>query len=181
MNETVAVWLEVLKDCRGEIEMRIRQRDNFAMQLIIAVGVVLTAGLHGVQYSYYLIPFFIPVISYYYSCQILYSYVMHDRLHEYIAFIVEPQIKRVANLDPEVRLWERQCEETALRRVQRDPGIRRAFFEQVPWVAAFFSMVLFCIAIEGHGGIGMHFYYGALKIRIATWASLFFCIIIGAL
>lgn len=176
-NESDFALIEVWKDCRSEIEMRIKQRDNFAMQFIIAVGVVLSAGLQNIPNSHFLIPWLMPLMSLYYSLQILYSYVMHDRLHDYVAYVIEPRIKHQSALGEDVRLWERECDERAIRSHQNTPGIRRSFFEAVPWLSAVFSGLLFLLFMPSRGGWSQHldFGSGSFLMVAGTYISLLFC------
>lgn len=177
MNGSGAVLIAMWERCRNEIEMRIKQRDNIALQYIIAVGTVLAVGLQNIPNSHYLIPWLIPPLSWYYSLQILYSYLMHDRLHYYIAYTLEPQIRREFAFADNLRLWERECDEISIMARQKVPGVRKPFFEKVPWFSTVFSALLFLLLMSGRGGVSMHFYLGSTVRVLCTIASVLFLIV----
>lgn len=117
----------IQSDIRGEVKQRIAQRDQYSVQLTIALAAVFAFAFsdHGTLRML----FAAPIASLYYTVLILYSYSIHDVLAEYLRDVVEPELARRSGV-PHLPGWE-----TYYVRHRR-PGIRREFFLYAHWVVA---------------------------------------------
>ena len=136
---------QIYSGCRGEIEMRITQRDNFAIQFIVAVGAVFTLGFLDFTYAPFLF-FILPLVTIFYTVQILYSYTIHDRLHKFLVSEIEPEIARQLNFSDEEKnkyCWESFCEMDSKQKGISTPGIRKGFFIKASFTMPTIAAVLF--------------------------------------
>lgn len=135
-------------DCRGEIEMRIQQRDNFSVQFIVAIGAVLSLALSDLSYAVYLL-LLMPAITIFYTMQILYSYSIHDRIHLYLVNVLEPEMRKILGYSPTELdgqpFWETYSNRQAKKRKLKAPGIRKGFYVKACCVMPFLSSVLFVL------------------------------------
>lgn len=139
--------METYKDCRSEIEMRIGQRDTFALQYIVAAGAVISLGLFDFAQSAYLF-FLLPFITLFFAVQIMYSYSIHDRLHDFISTHLEPEIAKTLGYSQSERqrlFWESYCEVDSLKKTLKTPGIRKGFFVKMSYLSPLISGALFIL------------------------------------
>ena len=139
---------QTYNDCRGEIEMRIQQRDNFSVQFIVAIGAVLSLALSDFSHAIYLL-FLMPAITMFYTMQILYSYSIHDRIHLYLVNVLEPEMRKILGYSAtELEgqpFWETHSNLQAKKRKLKAPGIRKGFYIKACLVMPFLSSVLFVL------------------------------------
>lgn len=143
--------IETHKAVRGEIEMRIGQRDTFAIQFLVSCGAIFTLGFLNFKFAPFLF-FLLPLVTLFFSVQILYSYTIHDRCHKFLVNEIEPAICQLLeyNNDEKSRyMWESYCEYESKRNSIRTPGIRRGFFEKISLAIPIISSILFfCVSYE---------------------------------
>jgi hypothetical protein len=120
------------EDVRSEIKMRITQRDNFAIQLITTLGLLCTLGFANEGFSQVLV--IAPLLSIYYTMQILYSYKLHDALAGYLRDILEPELSELCHIKLEHE-WESYYSGINV------PGIRRIFFLWSMWIVSSLSVI----------------------------------------
>lgn len=126
-------------DIRGEIKLRINQRDNFSIQLITMLGLLCSVGFANQGYNKVIL--IAPLITIYYTMQILYSYRLHDLLARYLREVLEPTLAGVCKTDPSHE-WERYYAKHAM------PGIRRAFFLWAMWVVCLGALTYLYFATD---------------------------------
>lgn len=120
----------VKQDIRGEIKQRITQRDNFAIQFIITVGVILAASLTNNRLHILIL---LPLASLYYCIQILYSYSIHAVLHKFLVEEIEPALTKLL-VTNELHEWEKYYKQQKnLRGKEYQPGIRKEFYYYTNW------------------------------------------------
>lgn len=148
MNEKKTDFLmETYKDCRSEVEMRITQRDTFAIQYIVSAGAVLSLGFLDFAQSAYLF-FLLPFITLFFTIQIMYSYSIHNRLHNFIYGYLEPELAKTLGYSQNERpklFWESFCETDSLKKTIKTPGIRQGFFVNMSYCAPFIAGILFML------------------------------------
>src|SRR5574344_1169954 len=136
-EKRLEVLLHTRNDCRQEIEMRISQRDTFGIQYLVSLGALIGFGLN-VDFKYASLLFLlIPLVSFYFTTQIIYSYSIHDRLHNFLVKHIEPEISKILELNDVEKiglLWESYCEFDSRRKSIKTPGIRKKFFEITSWI-----------------------------------------------
>jgi hypothetical protein len=96
------------QDARNEIIERIKERRSYSIQLGIALGAILFA-LKEQAFMPQLL-FITPVVSFYFTLQILSSYRVHNLRSFYLCKYIEPNLKRLCKndeaTDPPVPEWE---------------------------------------------------------------------------
>jgi hypothetical protein len=115
----------VREDVRNEIKMRMKQRGSFAIQLITML--VLLCAFAFAEKGYNQVLIVAPLLSVFYTMQILYSYRMHDVLARYLREILEPQLTALCKINP-AHEWQSYTFKTA------KSGILRVFFLWAMWV-----------------------------------------------
>lgn len=130
-NGAISRLEAITKDAWDEIRQRIQQRDNYSMQLSIALSAVLVAAFseHGSRKVLILAP----LVNIYFTTLILYSYRLHDILATYLREVVGPDVCFRAGIPP-WKEWENWYGLTT------KPGIRRTFFVTEMWVVIFLAM-----------------------------------------
>lgn len=127
-EEIVIAHLEKLRtDIRGEIKQRIKQRDRFSYQLVLALG-----ALVAVSFSEYGTPKVLiaaPLVTIYYTALILYSYKIHSAAAGYLRTVLEPQLAKLHGLSTDVE-WETYYKQLFV------PGIRHTFFLWMLWTVS---------------------------------------------
>lgn len=139
------VLLQMHNDGRHEIELRIQQRDSFAIQYIIAVSALFSIGFMDFTFSC-VVFLLIPLLSLFYSIQISYSYVIHRRLHKYISENIEPEIASILSMNPYERnnlLWESYCNVSSKENNIKTIGIRESFFKYSTIISSILGPILF--------------------------------------
>ncbi len=138
---------------RSEIEMRIGERDSFAIQFLASGGAALALGWLDFAFAPFLF-FLLPLITLFFSVQILYSYTIHDRCHRFLTEEIEPAIAALLNFgvyDKDRLMWESYCKTEAKKRAIRTPGIRKGFFEKFSLLVPLFACGLFLlVSLERH-------------------------------
>ncbi|MBR1747229.1 MAG: hypothetical protein IJ735_03325 [Clostridia bacterium] len=130
-------------DCRKEIQMRITQRDHFAIQEVVAICALLTIGFTSFDYA--LFAFLImPIISVFYTIQILYSYSMHKRLHNFLKEL-ESKIAELLDYQGDVDklFWESNCETNKDKEHRNAVGKRKLFFSCAAFAVPIIGCLLF--------------------------------------
>lgn len=130
---TVEYLCRIQDDIRGEVKQRIAQRDQYSVQLTLALAAVFAISFS--EHGSLRMLFAAPIASLYYTVLILYSYSIHDILAAYLREVVEPELARrsgAVNLPG----WE------TYYIGRRRPGIRREFFLYAHWVVTLASCVL---------------------------------------
>lgn len=125
--------LEALReDTRDEVKRRIQQRDQYSMQLTVALGAVVIGAFStkGTPRLFALAP----LISIYFTALILYSYRIHDVLATYLRREIEPRFATLCGI-PTEKEWE-----TWYVGGGRKPGMRRLFFVIEMWAVIVLSL-----------------------------------------
>ena len=165
--------ISIYTDCRGEIESRINQRDNFAIQFMTSTGVVLGVSCLDFSFAPYLF-FLLPLITIFYSMQILYSYTIHDRLHNFLVEQLEPELAKLngySNCERQKLFWESYCTRENQSRISKNPGIRKGFFQAIPYVMTVLSSVLFAL-VSHYKGLYNHDW--RIPLTIGLFVTAFF-------
>jgi hypothetical protein len=105
--------LEALReDVRDEIKRRIQQRDQYSMQLTVALGAIAVGAFsaNGTTRLFVIAP----LVSLYFTALILYSYGIHDMLANYLRRELEPEFKNLCNLPTDAE-WESWYQATGRR------------------------------------------------------------------
>ncbi|SRR6266849_1862440 len=124
--------LEALRmDSRNEIKDRIKQRDNYSIQLTIALGAIVAVSFSPNGFVRALMA--APLVSIYFTVLILYSYRVHRLLAQYLREEIEPELARLCGTLP-AKGWETYYSGHTI------PGIRRVFFMGALWVICFVSL-----------------------------------------
>ncbi|SFI89896.1 hypothetical protein [Thermoflavimicrobium dichotomicum] len=119
------------EDIRNEIKNRIEQRDSLSNQLIATMGVV--AGFAVPNEEYRIIILLIPLLSIYYTLQILYSFTVHDFLTKYLRDVIEPRLSQLCCTQDEFQ-FSNYFNKNAKK------VLKRSFYIYGMWVVSFFSM-----------------------------------------
>ncbi len=134
-NDTVScedselqVLIESYKSADAQLQMRIQQRDNFAIQLMISVGALLGfAFTSSVIIIRQLCIISIPFLCTYFCEQIFSSYEVHHRLAYFMKNILEENIS--LRTSKNVILWENFCEYDRSMIKKSKIGGRESFFK----------------------------------------------------
>lgn len=94
---------QVREDIRHEMKLRMRQRDGFAAQMVVLLTLLLAAGIADAGYRQALI--LVPLLSVFYTLQIMFSYRKHDLLARYLREVLEPDLAKLHRIDPG-REWQ---------------------------------------------------------------------------
>jgi hypothetical protein len=110
----------IREDVRDEVKRRIQQRDQYSMQLTVALGAIAIGAFSakGTPRLFILAP----LVSIYYTALILYSYRIHDMLAIYLRKVIEPEFSSLTEV-PTEKEWE-----SWYHSQDQKPGIRRWFF-----------------------------------------------------
>lgn len=107
-NEPFEILMESYKIADSQIQMRIQQRDNLGIQLMVAFGVVLSAMTVDNILLRKICIFAMPIITFYFCNQVFSSYDVHSRLVYFVKNNIEYELKKY--MDDNVYLWENFCE-----------------------------------------------------------------------
>lgn len=134
----------IRRDLRDEIKQRIRQRDQYVIQLTLAIGAILAISFTPVPISSAswatIGPIsrkgvlLVPMISIYYTILILYSYRVHTQIAGYLHDKLELKMAELHGLDAGME-WEHYYKAT-----NNKPGIRRRLFFGTLWTTSSLSM-----------------------------------------
>lgn len=97
-DRKISHYERVKEDVRSEIKMRIKQRDNFAIQSVIMLVLLCGVGFAGKEYNQVLIV--APLLSVFYTMFILHSYRKHDLLARYVREVLDPQLATLCKINP---------------------------------------------------------------------------------
>ena len=134
-------------ELRNEVKQRISQRDGFATQFLIGCGTVLTLSFLEFPFASFLI-WLMPLVTIFYSIQILYSYTIHDNLTRFLRKHIEPELSRLLEINQAYRqnyFWETRCSFDRNLVNSKYPGIRKGFFEKVIFVTPIVAFVIFIL------------------------------------
>ncbi len=160
-------------ELRDELKMRIRQRDSFGIQFVIAIGALLSIIMTSdSDYAPYLV-FLIPVVTLFYSTQIMSSYSVHERLSYFIREKIENEIaKEIKEEEHPDLFWENYCKyDRSIHKVKL-PGIRKSFF-----VRAMFLVPILSFGIFGSKVIDNVGHIDLIHTIVSVLATLFFMLI----
>lgn len=107
------------EDARDEIKRRIEQRDRYSIQLVIALSAIFAVSLYRAEFFSVLT--IVPLVSWYFTSLILYSYDIHYILAEYLRDEIEPLLSELCNIPKNIE-WQNYYEGKKIS------GIRREFF-----------------------------------------------------
>lgn len=145
--------LKTADDNRREIEQRITQRDNFSIQFIVTSGALLSLSLLEFEYAYFLILLW-PLISLFFTVQIKYSYVIHNRIHYFLVNNIEPELAKIVGFSNDERInlcWETYCNRRSELKKAKTPGIREGFFDKACYVIPLISIIVFDLLLTASG------------------------------
>jgi hypothetical protein len=159
-DRAIAHLERIHQDIRDEIKRRIEQRDNYSIQMTLAVGaiVAVSAGFPAALIA-------APLVVTFFTVLVLYSYQIHRLLSGYLADKIEPELARLCGTDPEAE-WERYYKHVAV------PGIRRSFYLASLW---FFNIAcpafLFTQAVNPLlvGSVGVVYVVAAVLVTWKFW------------
>lgn len=126
--------LEAIRsDVRDEVKRRIQQRDQYSMQLTVALGAIAVGAFSasGTPRVFILAP----LVAIYFTTLILYSYRIHDSLAIYLRNEIEPLFEELTGL-PKSAEWE-----TWYQASGRLPGMRRWFFLVEMWTVTAVALI----------------------------------------
>lgn len=135
LDEERIRYLEMMRsDLRDEVKQRITQRDNYAVQMVVALGVILVGVLSFNGNTIFLL--FAPLVTLYYTFLILASYRVHRKIGDFFRGHLNPEINRICDIPPELD-WETFYRSTA----KKIGGMRIVFFSRVVmWVVNLISI-----------------------------------------
>lgn len=143
-------------DLREEVKNRVSQRDSFAVQMMIAMGVILALSLSNFANFKYLI-FLLPVITLFYCVQIISSYSIHDSLVSFIKNNIEREIAILIAKDEEdpakiseMLMWQTNRD---LTENKHGHGMRRKFFVYTALLSPIITLILFLLFCNEYGDI----------------------------
>jgi len=132
-EEKAISHLQAIKlDTRNEIKDRIKQRDQYSIQLTISLGLIIAVSFPPNGFTRALMA--APLVSIYFTVLILYSYRVHKLLAQYLRDEIEPELSRLCGTLP-VKEWETYYSAHTV------PGIRRNFFILALWVTSAISLL----------------------------------------
>lgn len=107
-NEAFDLMLESYRLADAQLEMRIQQRDNLGIQLMVAFGVLLSAMTVDNDLLRRICILAMPIVTFYFCNQVFSSYDVHSRLVFFIKNNIELQLKKY--MPENTFLWEHFCE-----------------------------------------------------------------------
>lgn len=132
--------LNLENDIRDEVKKRVAQRDSFAVQCIVAAGVLIGLSITESAFAPYIILLF-PLIAFFYINQINHSYAVHAKLMEFIVDKIEVDIKKLYNGEKSLG-WNNYAYKEEKK--NKDAfGKRRNFFNYVIYFIPFVSVGIF--------------------------------------
>jgi hypothetical protein len=164
-EENTLSHLEALRaDARDEVKRRIQQRDQYSMQLTVALGAIAVGAFsaNGTPKFFALAP----MVSIYFTALILYSYRIHDVLATYLRCEIEPQFQSLCSVpsSKELEIW--------YAAEGRRSGVRRWFFVLEMWVITLLSLAYVFHKTWNEPGFTCILKYAALTYFIlAAWTS----------
>uniref|UniRef100_UPI003FD705F1 hypothetical protein n=1 Tax=Agathobacter sp. TaxID=2021311 RepID=UPI003FD705F1 len=140
-NEEFDLLLESYKMADNQLEMRIQQRDNLGIQLMVAYGALISAmSVDNILLKHICI-FVMPIISLYFCSQVFSSYDVHSRLVYFIKNNVEFQLRKYLN--SKSFLWEEFCEYDRQFQKNSRLGGRKGYFKFVNMLSPVAACVLY--------------------------------------
>jgi hypothetical protein len=155
------------EDVRSEIKVRINQRDIFAIQLITTLGVICSVAF--AQEGFNKVIIVAPMLSVYYTMQILYSYRLHDQLAKYLREILEPQLSKLSMTNPKHE-WEYYY----FHEKKANPGILRTFYFRAMWVVTFASMSYLWVSTDSSFRVAFFISSGIYLAAMISITVIFF-------
>lgn len=134
LDRLLSLWSE----SREEIRQRIRQRDLYVIQMMVAVAGVLVASRLMKQQTSDLAWLWltIPLPFFYYSIMTYHSYLIHKQLARYLSDSLEPKIMDIISKDSETYLEYEQFFKT-----ENSVGVRSWLFMNIPTGIALLVMI----------------------------------------
>lgn len=121
MDDSKLRHIEAIReDVRDEVKRRIQQRDQYSMQLTVALGAI-AVGAYSTNGTTRLF-ILAPLVTFYFTALILYSYRIHHMLANYLRNVIEPKFEDLTGF-PKAAEWETWYQNQGIR-----PGVRRWFF-----------------------------------------------------
>ena len=139
-EDEVQILLESYQLADNQLQMRIQQRDNFAIQLMVALGVLI--GVISSSENIIIIQLAIllmPVICSYFCGQILSSYEVHHRLAYYMKNVLEVSLQK--KISDNIIMWENFCQYDRHVIKKTKIGGRESFFKKVNIAVAVLAML----------------------------------------
>ena len=91
-------YLEAIReDIRNEIKQRIKQRDIYSIELTIALATILGISFSNTSFKDAIL--LAPLVSFYFTYLIFYSYHIHMNLSEYLRDKIEPELEKITKLE----------------------------------------------------------------------------------
>ena len=107
-NESFEIMMESYRLADGQLEMRIQQRDNLGIQLMVAFGVLLSAMTVDNDLLRRICILAMPIVTFYFCNQVFSSYDVHSRLVFFMKNNIEFQLRKY--MPDNTFLWEQFCE-----------------------------------------------------------------------
>jgi len=150
----------------AQIQMRINQRDNFGIQMILTFGAIF--GALSIQNTFLtLICLFIsPLVSFYFCNQVFSSYKIHDKLVYYLNSEVIPNLR----LYSDSLTWESFSKYDRRLSKNKTLGSRKHFFMVINSLMPLLSGIIFCFLYHKNN---LLFYLGVAYFVVAFIVSVF--------
>ncbi len=124
LERLLSLWSE----SREEIRQRIRQRDLYVIQMMVAVaGVLVASRLSENETDLAWLWLTIPLPLFYYSIMTYHSYLIHKQLARYMSDSLEPKIMDAISKESETYLEYEQFFKT-----ENSVGVRKWLFMSIP-------------------------------------------------
>jgi hypothetical protein len=113
------------EDARNEMKQTVNQRDNYIIHLVTMLVVLCSVAFAEKGFVQVLVAG--PLLTIYYTLQVLHSYRLQETLSQYLRDIVEPQLAILSKIDP-------RHEWGSYYLMRARPGFFRGFFLWAMWV-----------------------------------------------
>ena len=126
-NRSFDVLMESYRLADAQLEMRIQQRDNLGIQLMVAFGALISAMTVDNELLRRMCILAMPIVTFYFCNQVFSSYDVHSRLVYFIKNNLEIQLKRY--IPNNIFLWEHFCEyDRKFKKGSKLGGEKRTFY-----------------------------------------------------
>lgn len=140
-DDELKILLQSYQIADEQLQMRVQQRDNFAIQLMLAIGALLgiVATADEIIIKQICISI-IPILCTYFCGQIFSSYEVHHRLVYYIKNVLEENISK--RLSKDVLMWESFCDYDRNVIIKSKIGGRESFFRNINIIVPIVSLIV---------------------------------------
>lgn len=136
------ILMESYRLADGQLEMRIQQRDNLGIQLMVVWGALFSAMTVDNEFLRKICILAMPVVTFYFCTQVFSSYDVHSRLVFFIKNNIEFQLMKY--MSKSFLLWEHFCEYDRKFKKSSRIGGRKEHFMIMNIGVPIISYVLYC-------------------------------------